>query len=94
MNAPPERAVRIESRPSPQFGHRRGSVPSPASGKMWGASTSLILSSTSPIRRSAVSSMAAWNSSQKRRSTSFQSAAPALTSSSWFSMSAVKSYST
>jgi hypothetical protein len=70
MNAPPERAVRIESRPLPQLGQMRGSVPSAFGGKRCGSSTSLIFSSTSVMRSSEVSATAAEKSFQNRSSTS------------------------
>ena len=91
MKAPPERAVRRDSRPSPQTLQRRGSGSSAVTGKRCGSSTSLILSSTSVIRRPSVSPSAAEKSFQNRPSSAFQSSSPVVTLSRSVSRSAVKS---
>jgi hypothetical protein len=70
MKAPPDRAVRIDSRPAPQFGQSRGSLPSLGGGKRCGSSTSLIFSSTSVMRSSAVSSIGGLEIAPERSSTS------------------------
>ncbi len=64
MNAP-NLPVLSESRPAPQLGHARGSLPSSLGGKMCGPRSSLIASSTSETRSSAVSAIAAVKSRQK-----------------------------
>ena len=91
MNAEPLREVRRQSRPVPQTLQRRGSGSSGVTGKRCGSSTSLIFSSTSPMRRPSVSPSAAEKSRQKRASSAFQSSSPVVTRSRSSSRSAVKS---
>ena len=93
MKAPNLPSLRL-SLPAPQTGQRRGSRPEPSFGKKCGPSASSSAVSTWLIVSSLVPSTAAEKSRQKFRSTSFQSMRPPETSSSWFSRSAVKLYST
>ena len=75
----------------PQTLQRRGSGSSGVFGKRCGSSTSLILSSTSEMRRPSVSPSAAEKSRQKLASSVFQSSSPVVTWSRSASRSAVKS---
>src|SRR5690242_20991961 len=83
-----------ERRPVPQVGHWRGSVPSARGGKTCGASMSSSASSTSPMRRSLMSSTEPMKSRQKSRNSSRHSTSLLDTRSSCSSSPAVKSYST
>ncbi len=62
-----------DSWPSPQDGQARGFDPSAFGGKICGARMSFRLSRTCVVRKSLVPSSAAEKSSQKSRSTCFQS---------------------
>ncbi len=86
---PFERANRSPSRPVPQVGQARGSVPSSRGGKSWSAIASSTLSITSAVRRPLACSAAAWNASQKRASSAFHSMRSSETSSRPFSRSDV-----
>ncbi len=83
------------SRPSRQTGQTRGSCPpSTGAGKKCEPSSRSSVVSTWVIVRSLVPLTATSKAVQKSRNTVFQSILPSEISSSWFSSSAVKLYST